>query len=292
MKLHRVTLRLDKVQQVLIHLINIKIVNCMRSPMVDLELAMAQQLHRLHPSSLNWNNLIVIAVKHQDRNINLLQILGKVGLGKIFNAVVGGFEASIHSLLPPAPDLALALVSVGPIESEKGTASHIQEELGAVLVHGLPERVEDGLVRALRVGLCLEHKGRHGSDKDGLDDAAGAMLSEEASHLSAAVGVPDHDGVFDTEVLKELQEIVDKCIHVVSVPCLRGATMTATVVSDDAEPVVGQKDHLVFPVVAAQRPAMRKGDDWALGVAPVLVEELGSVSQLEIRHDGVDTVGK
>lgn len=37
---------------------------------------------------------------------------------------------------------------------------------------------------------------------------------------------------------------------------------------------------------------MRKGDDGALGVAPVLVEELGSVSQLEMRHDGVDIDGK
>lgn len=281
-------MRLDKVQQILIHLIDINIVNRMRSPRVHLELAMAQQLDRLQPSRLNRNNLVVIAVKHQDRNINLLQVLGKIRLGKILDAVVGGFEARIHSLLPPAPDLALALVGVGPVESEKGAGGHIQEELAAVLVHGLPERVEDGLVRALRVGLGLEHKRRHGSDEDGLVDAAGAVLSEVMRHFAAAVGVPDHDGIFDAEVFEELLEIVDKGVHVVSVPCLRGATVAAAVVSDDAEPVVGQEDHLVLPVVAAQWPAVRKGDDGALGVAPVLVEELGSVSQLEMRHDGVD----
>lgn len=200
---------------------------------------MAQQLDRLQPSSLNGNNLVVIAVKHQDGNINPLQVLGKVRLGKILDAVVGGFEARIHALLPPAPDLALALVRVGPVESEKGAGGHIQEELAAVLVHGLPERVEDGLVGALRVGLGLEQQRRHGSDEDGLVDAAGAVLSEVMRHLAAAVGVPDHDGVFDAEVFEELLEIVDKCVHVVSVPCLRGATVAAAVVSDDAEAVVG-----------------------------------------------------
>lgn len=200
---------------------------------------MAQQLDRLQRSRLNRNNLIIIPMQHQDRNINPLQVLGKIRLGKILDAVVGGFEARIHSLLPPAPDLALALVRVGPVESEKGTSRHIQEELAAVLVHGLPERVEDGLVRALRVSLGLEHERRHGSDEDGFLDAAGAVLSEVMRHFAAAVGVPDHDGILDAEVCEEFFEIVDKGVHVVSVPCLRGATVAAAVVADDAEPVVG-----------------------------------------------------
>lgn len=50
--------------------------------------------------------------------------------------------------------------------------------------------------------------------------------------------------------------------------------------------VVSQKDHLVLPVVTAKRPAMGKCDNFSIGVAPVLIEELGPISELQVGHIG------
>lgn len=69
--------------------------------------------------------------------------------------------------------------------------------------------------------------------------------------FAAAVGVAYHHGVLDVEVREELFQVVDKGVHVVACPGLRGAAMASTVVGDDAVALVGEEDHLVFEVVAA-----------------------------------------
>src|SRR5690606_3123649 len=59
-------------------------------------------------------------------------------------------------------------------------------------------------------------------------------------------------------------------IHVVAVPGLAGASVAPAVVRDDAVALVGQKDHLRFPAVRAERPSVAEGDDRAVLGAPVL----------------------
>src|SRR5262245_23871529 len=51
---------------------------------------------------LDRNNLIVLTVEHQGWHIEFLQILGLIGFGKRFDALVGIFEAGLHA---PKPEL-------------------------------------------------------------------------------------------------------------------------------------------------------------------------------------------
>src|SRR5690606_19422079 len=66
-------------------------------------------------------------------------------------------------------------------------------------------------------------------------------------------------------------------VHVVAVPRLAGTAVAAAVVGDDAEAVVGQEQHLRFPAVRTQRPAVAEGDHRAVLRAPVLVVKAHAV---------------
>ncbi|MNW70606.1 hypothetical protein D3C74_499880 [compost metagenome] len=58
--------------------------------------------------------------------------------------------------------------------------------------------------------------------------------------------------------------------------------MTATVVGDDPVAVGGQENHLRFPTVGVQRPAVT--EDNRLTGAPVLVVNLDAVAGSESAH--------
>ena len=60
--------------------------------------------------------------------------------------------------------------------------------------------------------------------------------------------------------------------------------MATAIVCNNAVTVIAEEHHLVFPVVTAQGPPVGEGYDGSSGVAPVLVEELGSVSKLQVWH--------
>src|SRR5688572_9090383 len=66
-------------------------------------------------------------------------------------------------------------------------------------------------------------------------------------------------------------------VHVVTVPWLAGTAMSPTVVGDDAESLVGEKEGLAFPAVGTERPAMAQRDDRAVFRTPVLVVEADAI---------------
>jgi hypothetical protein len=108
----------------------------MRATRIDLQGPLGQNLCRLEPSSPDGNNLIIVAVKNKHRDIDLLQILGEIGLRKsAIESYIGCLEAGVHPLLPPTPDLTLALLDTGSIEVKEWPGRNIQEELGAILFH-------------------------------------------------------------------------------------------------------------------------------------------------------------
>src|SRR5690242_13183254 len=72
-------------------------------------------------------------------------------------------------------------------------------------------------------------------------------------------------------------------VHVVTVADLRRATVAAAVVSDDAEALGDEEQHLRVPVVRAKGPAVMKDDGLAL--APVLVEYLNAILGGDCAHD-------
>src|SRR5208282_2322005 len=92
----------------------------------------------------------------------------------------------------------------------------------------------------------------------------------------------NHDGVLEVEPFEELRHIVRVGVHVVSIPRLVGAPMTAPVVRNDAIAALTEEEHLAVPVVSAQWPAMRKYN--GLSGSPILVENLCSVFRRDCRH--------
>ena len=57
---------------------------------------------RLHRRVLDGNNLVVIAVQDQGRDIDLFEVLGEIGLRECLDAIVGILEAGLHA---PEPEL-------------------------------------------------------------------------------------------------------------------------------------------------------------------------------------------
>src|SRR6185369_7364332 len=69
---------------------------------------------------------------------------------------------------------------------------------------------------------------------------------------------------------------------VVALAGLRRAAVAAPVVGDDAVPPVEEVQHLVVPVIGAQRPAVAEHD--RLARTPVLVEDLRAIAGRDSPH--------
>ena len=99
-----------------------------------------------------------------------------------------------------------------------------------------------------------------------------AVAREIVHDLSAAGGVADVDGVVEMKMVHYGSKIVGVVIHVVAVAGLRGASVAAAVVRDDAVAVTEEEQHLVVPVVGGEGPAVAEDD--GLTLAPILVVDL------------------
>src|SRR4029077_4284964 len=122
-------------------------------------------------------------------------------------------------------------------------------------------------------------KRRYGADDDELGDAPLrlAMPRDVVRRFAAASGVTDMDRVSQVEVLDYGGCIGRVVIHVVTVAHLRRATVAAAVMGDDTVPLADEVEHLVVPVVGAQRPAVVKYDRLSGLRAPVFVKDAGAV---------------
>ena len=91
--------------------------HAVREALVGLERAVLQQLRRQRPGIGIRHDLVVLAVHHQGRHVDLLQVLGEVGLGEGNDAVVVRLGATHHALAPPVPDRGLRGLRTGPVEA-------------------------------------------------------------------------------------------------------------------------------------------------------------------------------
>lgn len=110
------------------------------------------------------------------------------------------------------------------------------------------------------------------------------MFSEVTGDFSSSIGITNYHYLFDLKVFEKLLEVVGIIVHVVSILGLSRSSIATPIMCDNTVAVFSKERHLIFPIVTAQRPAMGEGDDIALWVAPVLIEELGSISKLQIWH--------
>ena len=81
------------------------------------------------------------------------------------------------------------------------------------------------------------------------------VASDVLCHFASASGVTYKSGVFEIKFLNDRCQIVGVPIHVVPVPGLTRAAMTAAVVCNHAETVPRKEDHLAIPRVGIQRPS-------------------------------------
>src|SRR5262249_50310399 len=82
-----------------------------RTGIVDLLRALDEP-GRLPSRVLHRDDLVVLAVQDQGRDIELLEVLGEIGLGEGLDALVGVLEPGLHA---PEPELIeRALSNLGP----------------------------------------------------------------------------------------------------------------------------------------------------------------------------------
>ena len=233
------------------------------------------------PPAAFGHNLIVVSVDDQGGHVDLFQVFGKVGFREGLDAVENSLESGLHGLYPEGVAQALGdgrSRSIGAVERR----GEVLEELRTVSADAGADSVEDMDGQPARIGICLEHERGHGSNQNRFGNACGAVAPDIADHLSAAGGGSDVDGILQIQGLGEGGKIVGIGIHVVAIPWLAGSAVPAAVMADGAESMRGKKDHLVFPRVCAEGPAVAEDD--RLTGAPVFVVDGGSVFGCDCGH--------
>ncbi|CAG9194520.1 hypothetical protein BGLA2_1110064 [Burkholderia gladioli] len=268
--------RLDEGEQVGVEHIGINRQHAVREAGVGFQRAVLQQLDGLQRGVGDRHDLVVLAVQHQGRHRNRLQVLGLVGFREGLDALVMRLRAADHALAPPVLDHALMNRRARAIEAIERAARHVEEELRAVVGQRLTEAVEHLDGQAFGVGIGLLHERGHRADQYRLRDAPGrlAMLGDIAGDFTAAGRVADVDGVLQVERLDHGEGVGRVMVHVVSVRYLRRAAMPATIVGDHAIALLHEEQQLRVPVVRGQGPAMMEDDGLRVLGAPVFVENL------------------
>jgi hypothetical protein len=264
----------QEAQQVSVDLILMrgrKAVRCTR--IVDF-LRAPDESGRLHRRVLDGNDLVVLAVHDQGRDIDLLEVLGEIGLGEGLDAFVGVLEAGLHAPEPELIQRALGDLGPRPVGAVE-CCRQVLVELRAVLRHAAPQVIEDLHRQPLRIGRRFQHDRRHGGDEDHFGDPLRTMAPDVAGDFAAAGGVAHEHGVLKIERLDYGCKIVGIAVHVIPRRGLARPAMATTVVRDRAEAVLHEEKHLAVPSVGAQRPTVRERYDRAF--APVLVVDFGPV---------------
>ena len=253
-------LRLDERQQILVDPILERRAHAVRRALVDLQRRALDHLGRQHGRGADRHDLVVVAVEDQRRDVELLEILGEVRLGKRLDAEVG--RPGSRPSCPAARRTRARLPRPWrPAGCSRRTAwlrsfqncERSASDAGADLVEHLDRH-------AAGIGRRLQHQRRHGADQHRLGDALRAVAADIAGDFAAAGGVADMDRVLQIERSTERGEIVGVGVHVVAVPGLARAAVAAAVMRDAAVAARGQKEHLVFEGVRAQRPAVAEDD--------------------------------
>jgi hypothetical protein len=113
------------------------------------------------------NDLIVVAVHHQLRHRDRLQVLGEVGLGERDDTVVVRLGAAHHALPPPVSDDRLRGFDAGPVEPVERSRRQGAVELRAIGRQLRLQILEDIFGQPTRIGIALHQQRRHRTDQDG-----------------------------------------------------------------------------------------------------------------------------
>src|SRR6202040_1455149 len=96
-------------------------------------------------------------------------------------------------------------------------------------------------------------------------------------------GMANMDGIFQVEMGRESRQVIGIMIHVVAVGGLGRAAVPTAVMGDHPIAMMQEEQHLVIPVVRAERPTM--AENYRLSVTPVLVVDLYTVFGRDSGHE-------
>src|SRR6476659_8654136 len=125
---------------------------------------------------------------HESRNLDGLQVRGKVSLRERLDAVVMRLRTTHHALAPPILDHALRGRRAGPVVSVEGPTGEVEVELRAIGAKCLAKPIEYFDRQAPWIGGRLHHDRRHGGDQYQLGDVAGLAKSGDVAGCLSAPG--------------------------------------------------------------------------------------------------------
>src|SRR5229473_756128 len=153
-----------KRKQVGIDLFGIGCTHPMRKAGIDFQRRIFHELRGQRRRIRDGNDLVVITMENQCRNINLLEIVTEVGLRERLDAVIVSFDSAHHSLQPKMllnPFRNLRAWTVVAIERQR----KVFIELRPVSRDPGADAVEHFHRQAARIRSCFQHEGRYSADQ-------------------------------------------------------------------------------------------------------------------------------
>jgi hypothetical protein len=95
----------------------------------------------------------------------------------------------------------------------------------------------------------------------------------------------DMDSIFQVEIRGESRQVVGIMVHIVTVGGLSGSAVATAIMGDHTIAVIEEEQHLVIPVVRAERPTM--AENYRLAFTPVLVVNLYTVFGRDSGHESL-----
>src|ERR1700691_2614581 len=148
-----ITSGFQECQQVCVDGFSMRCRHAVRKALVGFQRAVLQKLCRQRAGVGVRDDLIVLAMHHQDRDSDLLQVFGLVGLREGDDAVVMRFGAAHHALAPPVLDDWLRRLT-GLVVIVERAGGDITVELRAVSGKSRLEIIEYFLWQTARIGRC------------------------------------------------------------------------------------------------------------------------------------------
>ncbi|MEI9894642.1 MAG: serine/threonine-protein kinase [Chthoniobacter sp.] len=149
---------LDEGQEILVYLIFRRGDQRVGRPRIYFQGGVRDQLRRA-VGVLDGHDLVDIAVQDQGRDVDLFQILARIGFGECLDGKVGRRETGQHLLIPTGVEQGLRDVCPGAVGSEIDDIQ-ILEELGAVDRDPLPESIQHFQRCSGGIPGCLQNQGR------------------------------------------------------------------------------------------------------------------------------------
>ncbi len=149
---------------------------------------------------MDGDDLVVLAMQDKCRHVDLLEILGEVGLREGPDGLIGVLEAGLHAPQPKLIQDPLGHLGAGPVRAVE-LARKVPVELRSIVEHAGEQSFEQLERQALGIRVCRRQVWRHRGDQDDLRDTGGSMTTDVARNLAAAGGVADDRDVVKVERL-------------------------------------------------------------------------------------------